>query len=215
VVKPLYCALALLICAGRAPVLAAVAPPAFETACSTAKGRGTAVTSYRQFFGWADRYVSRLGAEPFTTTSVVDAVRLTFATSLYYRSRERANDKGYTQALYDPQHRLLAFCWHPDAWEEFALVADVPPPPFPVVHADLARVVTKHGIHLGSSVAQVEAVYGRSRLVRIKGRPPELSYLREIPMPDPNGLYSSPEGVETWFAIVNGRVASMSLGIGF
>jgi hypothetical protein len=149
-----------------------------------------------------------------TTTSAHDPVRQAFSTSAYYLSPEGDNSKAYAQVLYDPRHRVLALCRHVDSWEAFSLVSNVPAPPFAVADADLAGVATRHGIHLGSSIADVEAVYGRSRLVRVDART-ELSYRREIPVPGPSGVPYSPEGAETWFAIVNGHVASISLGTGF
>ncbi len=212
---PLFFAMATLSCAARLTAISATPTPSFEHACSTARGRGVAATSYRQFRTWTDRYVSITGAEPMTTTSAVDPIRLAFATSSYYYSREGDVGKGYAQALYDPRHRVLAICLQDDAWTALSLVANVSPPPFAVVRADLAGVATKHRIHLGSSVADVEAVYGRAALVRVPGRAPQLSYGRDIPLPKVDGYQETPEGVETWFAIANGRVVSISLGTGF
>jgi hypothetical protein len=207
--------MALACYAGHAQALAAEDSPRFAVACSAAKGRGTAVTSYLQLRRWTKRYAVIVGPKPMTTTSAVDSVALAFSRSSSYLSREGDNSKAFAQALYDPRHRVLALCLHEDAWASFSLVADVPPPPFAVVHADLADIATTRGIHLGAPITQVEAVYGRSRLVQVRGRSPQLSYSRVLPMPAPSGLRFSPEGVETWFAIANGHVESISIGTGF
>jgi hypothetical protein len=142
-------------------------------------------------------------------------VRLSFSASSYYLSREGDKSKAYAQALYDPRHRVLAFCVQEDAWTSLSVVANAAAPPFAVAHADLAGVTTKYGIHIGSTVAQVEAVYGRTRLVQATGGEPVLSYVREIPVASKSGFRESPEGVETWFGIVSGRVASLSVGAGY
>jgi hypothetical protein len=150
-----------------------------------------------------------------TTTKVGDRVRLSFSTSLYYLSLQGDDSKSYAQALYDPFHRILAVCVQKDAWTALSVVADVPPPPFNIVHANLARVTTAHGIHLGSTIADVEAVYGRAPLLLVTDGEPKLSYVREIYEPSSDGFRNSPEGVETSFWMVNGRVASILIGTGF
>jgi hypothetical protein len=150
-----------------------------------------------------------------TTTSAVDPISLSFARSFSYLAREGDNSKAYAQAIYDPRHRVLALCLNDDAWKSLSVVANVSPPPFAIMHADLASVATKHGIHLGSTVAQVESIYGRTRIVQLAAGESELSYLREIPLPRVNGFRVSPEAVETWFRIADGRVTSMSIGSGF
>ncbi len=208
-------AIAIVCYIGPAKAAAAAATSPFAFACSATSGHGTAATSYRQLLDWTDRYASIAAPDPTTTTRTVDSVVLGFSRSPQYLSRKGDKSKAFAAVLYDARHRVLALCFDDDAWSSFSLVANVPPPPFAVAEADLAGAVTQRGIHLGSPVGQVEAVYGRSHLVHVRGRPPQLSYLREIPMPAPSGLRYSPESAEAWFTIVDGHVASISLATGF
>jgi hypothetical protein len=88
--------------------------------------------------------------------------------------------RGY--AWYDSGHRIAFYGQGCCAWHEVALAAGAPPPPVPVADRDLSNVATEHGIKLGMSVTQVEAIYGKSTPYRVRGFPTfsAISYVHTI-----------------------------------
>jgi hypothetical protein len=69
------------------------------------------------------------------------------------------------RVVYDPTHRLLRYHHGCCSYGEEVLVSDVGPPPQRVAHSDLTTIVTRRGLKLGDTRADVGAVYGKAKAV--------------------------------------------------
>jgi len=151
---------------------------------------------------------------PAQTTSARDPIPLDFSRSKNFVGH--VGGGGGVRILYDPRHRIIAICGVEDTLEDLVVVPNTAPPGFAVAHADLSRVATAHGLHLGSTVADVRRVYGRAPLVSFGHGHRGLAYQRFVPMPSPSaGPTSTPFGIYTSFEVRNDHVVGITRSTGF
>lgn len=172
------------------------------------------------FDAWLDRLINRDWSMPTTPTLAYDPVRYTGKGTRFVN----AGFKGASTASYDPRHRILLACEFYSSGAALYVIANVPPPPFPVAVADLTGFQTASGIRLGSTVDAVRRVYGSAPLVLFRPGHAGLGYARYIREPEPKAAPAAaptaaftptPFGIWTWFEIRAGRVVAIERSAGF
>ena len=175
--------------------------------CHPGRGRLTdAATSNETFNAWirhnqldVDGHVR----EPDTETRATDAMAINVTSARYFRGH--VGGGGGTWAIYDPHHRVLAYCQMYDTAQGLFIAGNIRPPPFPVLQCDLSAFASRNGLRLGSSVSAVRRVYGWSSFVSVHGKP-ELRYARFIKSKDSR---DSAFGISTVFVFMHGNVVQI------
>jgi hypothetical protein len=141
------------------------------------------------------------------TTTVRDPLPLDFSPSKNF-----VGHGGGVRIVYDPRHRIIALCGVGTKFEDLSVVSDTSPPRFAVAQADLSRVATAHGLHLGSTAADVRRVYGQAPLVSFGHGHRGLAYQRFV---SSAGRTAAPLGIYTSFELRNDRVVQITRSTGF
>ena len=183
--------------------------------CNYEKHRDAAPVTNEVVNRWLHGVASFAWQPSTTITGAQDSFAIDLAASKNYLGF--AGGGGGSRMLYDPTHRRLAICQVYDTAVGLFLLTRIPPPPFAVPRGDLANVATARGIRIGSSLANVRAVYGPSPLVPFAKGHFAVGYVRDDSAEtNPHAPPTfTPFGVNTWFEIANGRVVGIERITGF
>jgi hypothetical protein len=193
----------LVSCTGYASATMATPPDA--VVCQYDGRMRDASTSNETFNAWVQHYqpYDSRPLERNTTTQAADAMTVDLTSSKYFRGH--IGGGGGTWAMYDAQHRVLAYCQMYDTAEGLFVAGNIGPPPFAVARGDLSALASRSGVGLGSTISDVRRVYGPAPTVYVNGKP-ELRYLRSIRIPGSRSLFV----ISTSFVLVDGKVAQIA-----
>jgi hypothetical protein len=113
--------------------------------------------------------------------------------------------------VYDAAHAIVLYKKGCCAERGFALASGIKKPPRAVASADLSQVHTMRGIALGMSAAQVQAIYGPSKLHDAKGLPGVAALAYTTMKGTPTKPQGEPCGQYQSFFFRQGRVVSIEL----
>lgn len=138
----------------------------------------------------------------YNRTTVHDPVRYPSARAGWFQGHIGGGGNGELLA-FDPAMHVLARCSHGDTVESIEVSRTRRAPPAYVPRASFA-FSTQRGLRVGSTVADIERVYGQTRpLHTVQGL--AYAYERDIPLPGSNLPYV----VRTVFFVHAGRVVAV------
>jgi hypothetical protein len=185
--------------------------------CGYSKHSNAASVSNEVARKWLDSVVSTKWRLPMEPTSTRDPLRVDLSASKNYVGHFGGG--GGSRMVYDEPHHILAVCQVYDTASAVFVFSNVSAPPaaLGVPHRDLSHVSTLRGIRLGDTVDKVRRIYGPAPIMTFSEGHSGVGYQRSdsaVDGPKSPPTYT-PFGVETWFEIVNGRVASLERLTGF
>lgn len=127
-----------------------------------------------------------LSISHFTPTAVRDGVRYPGAKAAWFQGHSGGADNG-EKVEYNPQSHVLARCMHFDTQEAIDISLHAITPPRYVPHGAF-EFSTQHGLRIGSTVEEIQRVYGAANpLHTVQGL--AYAYERRIPLAGSNLQY--------------------------